>query len=750
MTHVDPLTTSQRNTLANTFLGIRGRMATIWGILLNSIYEARLGKEHSLVTTGNPHNVTLEQLAGNVSVTYMGTIAAATGFPTAAAVRTGWFYEITTNVVDNNATKTNTGLTFTAGDRIVWNGSTWAVTGSSVSYVNKGNIANAAAFPTTAAVRTGYAYLVTTDVVDNDGTKTNTGLAFTAGDRIMWNGSTWIVTGSSVAYTNKGNIANAAAFPTTAVVRTGYSYLITADVADNDPTKTNTGLMFTTGDRIVWNGSTWIVTGSQFCFVEKGAIGAAADFPTTAAVRRGYVYAISADVTDNDGTKTNTGVVFAAGDRIVWNGSTWTIIGSSLSISGPFKYKGALTAAADFPTVAAVKPGWFYTVTTGCTDNDPTKTNTGIVFSARDEIVWGGATWVNFGTGRLHAGTHVTGGDDVIPNAVSGGNAGLQTGADKAAHDSLVLGGAGFWSDTADGAIGTRRFVEISHGGDLVAGSIDSDSVVGVGLNAAPVVGTDPITVGIGLRGLIAADTISAGDELKCAEDGMAICAITVMGGEAGKVIGGGAGLGYSNQPAGDQITIESSDALDVNVPIEVIMTTHGGLETVTEIKSTDGANGTTPVDSVKMNCGLLLAVKKPVTLGTITIKEKSGGLTICTLLAAATSSGVVIVPDGNQQCYNAPPRFAGDAGTTKTIGVKRIVTTGTSETYAAVVLNGTAAQSLASACRRVVELYVGDLEVARTLAASTSITVTQPEARCGRAYSAAANRGDTFTAVVR
>jgi len=64
--------------------------------------------------------------------------------------------------------------------------------------------------------------------------------------------------------------------------------------------------------------------------VYKGAIAAAADFPTSAEVMPGWSYAISADVTDNDPTKTNTGQSFVAGDEIIWNGAQWTLLGRVL------------------------------------------------------------------------------------------------------------------------------------------------------------------------------------------------------------------------------------------------------------------------------------------------------------------------------------------------------------------------------------------------------------------------------------
>jgi len=58
-----------------------------------------------------------------------------------------------------------------------------------------------------------------------------------------------------------------------------------------------------------------------------GSIAAAADFPTALAVTKGDVYMITADVTDDDASKTNTGLSFPANGEIVWNGTTWTPFG---------------------------------------------------------------------------------------------------------------------------------------------------------------------------------------------------------------------------------------------------------------------------------------------------------------------------------------------------------------------------------------------------------------------------------------
>jgi hypothetical protein len=81
------------------------------------------------------------------------------------------------------------------------------------------------------------------------------------------------------------------------------------------------------GDGNVTVGAVSAVTEGAMIF--KGAIATAADFPTAAEVKNGWMYRITADVTDNDPAKTNTGEEFKAEDEIAWNGSSWTKLGSA-------------------------------------------------------------------------------------------------------------------------------------------------------------------------------------------------------------------------------------------------------------------------------------------------------------------------------------------------------------------------------------------------------------------------------------
>ena len=74
----------------------------------------------------------------------------------------------------------------------------------------------------------------------------------------------------------------------------------------------------------------------------------------------------------------------------------------TLDIQSPMDFKGTITVAADFPTLANVESGWFYLVDTDVTDNDATKTNTGQSFSAGDEIIWNGVAWTIAGNELIY------------------------------------------------------------------------------------------------------------------------------------------------------------------------------------------------------------------------------------------------------------------------------------------------------------------------------------------------------------
>jgi len=66
---------------------------------------------------------------------FKGSIDIPGDFPTSALVQNGWFYTITSDVTDDDATKTNTGQSFNALDEIAWNGTNWTIIGNEGIYV---------------------------------------------------------------------------------------------------------------------------------------------------------------------------------------------------------------------------------------------------------------------------------------------------------------------------------------------------------------------------------------------------------------------------------------------------------------------------------------------------------------------------------------------------------------------------------------------------------------------------------------
>jgi hypothetical protein len=92
--------------------------------------------------------------------------------------------------------------------------------------------------------------------------------------------------------------------------------------------------------------------------------------------------------------------------RIPWLGSPSKIsplvvdrrgtvrVGASVA---DYPYQGTIDLPSNFPTLAEVVPGWYYSIGTDVTDNDPTKTNTGLSFVVGDEIYWDGLSWQDYG-----------------------------------------------------------------------------------------------------------------------------------------------------------------------------------------------------------------------------------------------------------------------------------------------------------------------------------------------------------------
>lgn len=172
-------------------------------------------------------------------------------------------------------------------------------------------------------------------------------------------------------------------------------------------------------------------------------------------------------------------------------------------------------------------------------------------------------------------------------------------------------------------------------------------------------------------------------------------------------------GSAFTNQPSNDSVQIISSNAGDTTQTVTIIGTTTA---TNTVVVETIALNGTTPVTSVKVNWGLILAVKKSaVTLGTVTVRKTTGTATITAgLTAAVLSVGVNTVSGSNQPAWNRAVFALSDGATTKQIGLQGTDTTG-AVIYDSKPLTGATPITSNSSFYTLTEIYTGDVEAART-----------------------------------
>lgn len=266
----------------------------------------------------------------------------------------------------------------------------------------------------------------------------------------------------------------------------------------------------------------------------------------------------------------------------------------------------------------------------------------------------------------------------------------------------------GFEPFLANAAINPNLLLVFDANGKVGPATAGSMKIAGVSPDDGVAAANDPIDVFWGNCRVIAdSGDILAGYNLKAAANGTVTALIdSELAGDV--IFTSAAGEAFANQPANDGVEVLSSDNDDVS-DVTIIGTTTGTDTVVVEVVT---LTGTTPAASVKTDWGVILAVKKEVTEGDITVQEASAGADIVVLPAAETSAGVETV---GESAFNVAPTVVASDTTTKQIGMAGTNSAGTT-IYDSQALNNTTAVTMNSAFRTITELYTGDLEATRTV----------------------------------
>lgn len=302
-------------------------------------------------------------------------------------------------------------------------------------------------------------------------------------------------------------------------------------------------------------------------------------------------------------------------------------------------------------------------------------------------------------------------------------------------------------AEVADGTIPAYRLVKGHTDGTLLVGTLGSKRIVGANLENAQKASTDALKLGAGYVTVVAAEPITAGDLIKCGDNGRVLQLADAD--NLDTVVGTGTAGNFGNQPTNDYIEILSSEAADISIGVTIIGTTTGGNVVVTEAMTTHAANGTTAVKSTKADWGLILAVKIAAAhAGTITVRKFTGPATIITIATGTLQAGVTEITATAQGCHGLIPYAKAAAASTKQVGCKYTTSAGTASTYVSAPLNNTTAVPLAAA-NSIQEIYLGDVATGTTATFYTNATEDDEQLTVGHAVTTMAEAG-TGTAYLR
>lgn len=223
-------------------------------------------------------------------------------------------------------------------------------------------------------------------------------------------------------------------------------------------------------------------------------------------------------------------------------------------------------------------------------------------------------------------------------------------------------------------------------------------------------------------------------------EDVPVVGAVTVSVGTKSSpdlAVASSTGGGFANQPTGGEVLEARSDNAGDTMRLSIVGRT-GAFSTADSLI----LNGTTWVEYSNANAAsgtaqsfnLIMAIfTDSPGAGTVTLRQKVSTNIIATIPDGQTQSGVIVggaITNGNGIFVHLDA--SAEAGTAKTVGIKYVDKAGnapessssgaarTGQGYASVALNGTSSVELpddsSETIEDVQELYVGDLETARTV----------------------------------
>lgn len=303
------------------------------------------------------------------------------------------------------------------------------------------------------------------------------------------------------------------------------------------------------------------------------------------------------------------------------------------------------------------------------------------------------------------------------------------------------------WLGQANGPFTPNTFLEVTTAGAIQPAAVGSKVCIGaVRLEHTPGAigaGVGYSRVGYDRCCLVGDAVLVPGQRIKVGQLSRAIQFIDDS--LAGTTIATGAGAAFTNQPTSDQFEVLSSNAGDTTQTVTVYYTKTG--TTTTVLSQTITLNGTTAVGSTDTTVQQVLGVtKSAATLGTVTVRKKTGAATITTLAAGTLTSGLLTISAGS--AYNGIPTLVVDASDTTNVG---IIGTGSNDAALSSVIAATGTTKAnfgTSVFKTVTFALVGAATAARTFTVAVAGRDSQ-DMLVGRVESPCAGQGSYFDAFV-